>query len=254
MEEILIYVERLISTKAFFFCNSHTITNFSAKTEGGGRVLKWARFVRRIIFLRVDFRSYVDWLGRRRYFLNVIWRRTAMKIKDCRTNYIRFISKLWCAWGSKWNFWSRDRFKPRRRPRDLEDHFMVYIQMVMTTEKSTKLGHDQACFVVCWFSTIFQQKFSHKTWQIGRTEVNETQGYAISWYNSIFHSLRRRRSTLVLMGTTIPWLYVIIIARPHQNCTKCVFQDKFWGLFVEPKCSYGLLVASGEIPKWELRR
>ena len=31
----------------------------------------------------------------------------AMKIKGCRTNYIRFISKLWCARGSKWNFWSR---------------------------------------------------------------------------------------------------------------------------------------------------
>ena len=51
----------------------------------------------------------------------------------------------------------------------------------------------------------------------------KTQSYAISWYNSLFHSLRRRRSTLVLTGTTIPWLYVIIMARPHQNCTKCVF-------------------------------
>ena len=35
----------------------------------------------------------------------------------------------------------------------LEDHFMVYIQMVMTAEKATKLGYDhitrlEACFVV----------------------------------------------------------------------------------------------------------
>ena len=36
-----------------------------------------------------------------------------MKIKDCRTNDIRFISKLWCARGSKCNFWSRDRFRWR---------------------------------------------------------------------------------------------------------------------------------------------
>ena len=39
----------------------------------------------------VDFRSYADWLARRQYVINVIWRRTTMKIKDCRTNYISFI-------------------------------------------------------------------------------------------------------------------------------------------------------------------
>ena len=31
-------------------------------------------------------------------------------ISDCRKNYIRFISKLWCAWGSKCNFGSRGKW------------------------------------------------------------------------------------------------------------------------------------------------
>ena len=34
----------------------------------------------------IDFQSYADWLARRQYVINVIWRRTTMKIKDCRTN------------------------------------------------------------------------------------------------------------------------------------------------------------------------
>ena len=42
---------------------------------------------------------------------------------------------------------------PRCCPCDLEGHFMVYFQMVMTTEKATKLWHDhvtylEACFVI----------------------------------------------------------------------------------------------------------
>ena len=82
--------------------------------------------------LGVDSRSYADWLARRQYvktWTRLVprflwptpvrpWERAfchhyllsgpgAMKIKGCRTNYIRFISKLWCARGSKWNFWSR---------------------------------------------------------------------------------------------------------------------------------------------------
>ena len=71
-----------------------SVLNYSAQTKGGGRALRWARFVRRIIFWWVDFRSYDDWLARRRYIINVICRRTATNIKDCRTNYFRFISKL----------------------------------------------------------------------------------------------------------------------------------------------------------------
>ena len=56
-----------------------------------------------------------------------------------------------------------------RRPRDLEDHFMAYIQMVMTAGKDTKLGHDHvtrlaACFVFVLL-TIFQLYFLHKRWQ-----------------------------------------------------------------------------------------
>ena len=47
---------------------------------------------------------------------------------------------------------------------------------------------------------------------------------------SLFYSLRRRKS--IITGTTIP-LYVIIcrrqIARPHQNWTKCGFQDNLSG-------------------------
>ena len=42
--------------------------------------------------------------------------------KDLRlsgTNYIRFISKCWCAWGNKCNIWSRGRFKWRCRLVDL---------------------------------------------------------------------------------------------------------------------------------------
>ena len=57
------------------------------------RVLKWAPFVRRIIFGGIDFRSLSDWLSRRQYVINVIWPRTAMKIKDCGTNDFRFITR-----------------------------------------------------------------------------------------------------------------------------------------------------------------
>ena len=70
---------------------------------------------------------------------------------------------------------------------------MVYIQMVMTAEKATKLGHDQvtrleACFVVILlifdnlFSCIFRMRDGNDFSQFGRTEVNETQGYAICCY------------------------------------------------------------------------
>ena len=63
----------------------------------------------------------------------------------------------------------------------------------MTAEKATKLGHDQvtrleACFVVILlifdnlFSCIFRMRDGNDFSQFGRTEVNETQGYAISHY------------------------------------------------------------------------
>ena len=92
------------------------------------------------------------------------------------------------------------RFIPtwlRRRPRDLEDHF---IQMAMTAEKPTKLGHDQvtreACFVVVLYIfnnlsvVILHIKDGNDFSEFGRTEVNETQGYSISRYKFIHYFTR----------------------------------------------------------------
>ena len=68
--------------------------------------------------------------------------------------------------------------------------------------------------------------------QFGRTEVNGNSKVmpSVDTNYLLFYSLRRCKS--ILMGTTIP-LYVIIchqqIARPHQNCTKCGFQDNLLG-------------------------
>ena len=43
--------------------------------------------------------------------------------------------------------------RPWHHPRDLEDHFMVYI-MVMTGEKVTELGHDQVTCLEASFIVV----------------------------------------------------------------------------------------------------
>ena len=87
----------------------------------------------------------------------------------------------------------------------------------------------------CWHSTIFQLYFSHKRWQwlVNSAELRWTKPkvmLSVATNYSLFYSLRRRKS--IITGTTIP-LYVIIcrrqIARPHQNWTKCGFQDNLSG-------------------------
>ena len=61
-------------------------------------------FWNKVSFCRVFFMSS----------LSVVWLPWRSKTVE-QLNYIRYISKLWCAWGSKWNFWSRGRFKWRCR-------------------------------------------------------------------------------------------------------------------------------------------
>ena len=82
--------------------------------------------------------------------------------------------------------------------------------------------HLEACFVVHFvniqhsFSCIVHIRDGNDFSQFGRTEVNETQGYATESLH-IIHYFTRYADT----GTTIP-LYVIIchsrqITHPYQN-------------------------------------
>ena len=84
--------------------------------------------------------------------------------------------------------------RPWHNSHGLRNHFMVYIQMAMTAEKATKLGHDQVTrleahrFVLssCWWhSTVFQLKFLHKRWQwlqsIQQDWGEWNPSYAIIW-------------------------------------------------------------------------
>ena len=128
-----------------------------------------------------------------------IWYRAQQTVKECDTEQTIFIKTpgYQVRFISTW---------PWRWPCDLQDHFMVYIQMVMTAEKATKLGHDQvtcleACFVVVLlifcFSTIFQLYFSHKRWQRLYSiwpnwgERNPRLCHWVATNYSLFYSLRR---------------------------------------------------------------
>ena len=73
-----------------------------------------------------------------------------------------------------------------------------------------------ACFVDIqqYFSRIFRIKDGNDFSQFG-------------WTEALFYSLRRRKS--IITGTTIPLYVFRQIARPHQNCTKCSFQDNLSG-------------------------
>ena len=75
-----------------------------------------------------------------------------------------------------------------------ESFYGIYIQMAMTAEKATKLGHDKVTrleahrFVLssCWWhSTVFQLKFLHKRWQrlqsIQQDWGEWNPSYAIIW-------------------------------------------------------------------------
>ena len=86
----------------------HQAALITRPSPKAGWVLKWARFVRRIIFEGGRLPVLCWFVGAP----PICHQHHLAKI---RTNYIRFISKLWCAWGSKWNCWSRDRFKWRCR-------------------------------------------------------------------------------------------------------------------------------------------
>ena len=75
------------------------------------RVLKCAQFVCLFCFFVLFLGGstsglmLIGWRAANNiYVINVIWRKTAMETKDCRTNYIRFILKLRCALGSKYTF------------------------------------------------------------------------------------------------------------------------------------------------------
>ena len=105
------------------------------------------------------------------------------------------------------------------------------IIMMMTAEKATKLGHDQVLrvFVVDIqqsFICIFRRRDDNDLSQFGLSWTKPKVMLSVATNYSLFYSLRRRKS--IITGTTIP-LYVIIcrrrIARPHQNWTKCGFQD-----------------------------
>ena len=88
---------------------------------------------------------------------------------------------------------------------------MLYIQTVMTAEKDAKLGHDQVMrlafsFVLfCRRFVDIQQSFSWKFCikdgndfsKFGRTEVNETQGYAIICRRQIARPLTRIAQSVV---------------------------------------------------------
>ena len=72
----------VVKNKYVYVCR--TVLDFLVTRAVRHRVLKWAWFVFGIIiFVGVDFRSFVDWLARRQYVINVIWRRTKCGREKC---------------------------------------------------------------------------------------------------------------------------------------------------------------------------